>query len=512
MIKIKLISKLGLASLTALPLTLNAADNNKGINILLIVADDMNYNSVGAFGCPIPNTTPNIDKLASQGIRFTNAHVTSAVCQPSRGAIMTGMYGIHSGVEGFEHMTNNYHTLTEYLREDGYLTGMLGKVGHSMPKFDTEHQKFDLCKDQDEIGYGRDPQKYYESSKSLFMKSKNENKPFFLMANSHDPHRPFFGSDEEKNSPKFMEFSNKGLIPKPSKIFKPEEIVVPGFLPDIPEVRKEVAQYYSSVRRCDDTVGEILRALKEAGLEENTLIVFISDNGMSFPYSKTNCYLNSTKTPFIAKWPGTIKSGIDATNFISGIDFLPTFLEVAGIATPNGIDGKSFLPLLKGQQQNGRDMVFTQFYETSGSKRYPMRAVQNKYYGYIFNPWADGHKVFKNESQAGLTFKAMKEAAVQDNGIKQRVDFFLLRVVEEFYDFEKDPDALHNLINNPTYVDKINEMRNEMKSWMIKNNDPALTAFEQRNSKEALQKFMIDDEARTLQRRNIHSGILKKSK
>jgi len=512
MIKIKLMSKLGFASLTALSLTLNAADKNEGINILLIVADDMNYNSVGAFGCPIPNTTPNIDKLASQGIRFSNAHVTSAVCQPSRGAIMTGMYGIHSGVEGFEYMTNNYPTLTEYLRKDGYLTGMLGKVGHSMPKFATEHQQFDLCKDQDEIGYGRDPQKYYEYSKSLFMKSRNEKKPFFLMANSHDPHRPFFGSDQEKNSPKFMEFSNKGLIPNPSKIFNPKEIVVPGFLPDITEVRKEVAQYYSSVRRCDDTVGEIIRALKESGLEENTLTVFISDNGMSFPYSKTNCYLNSTKTPFIAKWPGTIKAGIDATNFISGIDFLPTFLEVAGIATPKGIDGKSFLPLLKGQQQDGRDMVFTQFYETSGSNRYPMRAVQNKYFGYIFNPWADGQKVFKNESQAGLTFKAMKEAAVQSNGIKQRVDFFLLRVVEEFYDFEKDPDALHNLINNPTYADKINKMRNEMKRWMIKNNDPALTAFEKRYSKEALQKFMIDDEARTLQRRNIHSGILKKSK
>lgn len=494
------ILKLGLASLTALSLTVNAADIKKGVNILLIVADDMNYNAIDAFGCPIPNTTPNIDKLARQGVRFTNAHVTSAVSQPSRGAIMTGMYGLHSGVEGFEHMKNNYPSLTEYLRNAGYLTGMLGKVSHSMPKFETEYAKFDLVKDENELGFGRDPQKYYEFTRTFFMMAKRENKPFFMMANSHDPHRPFAGSDDEKKSPQFIESQKKGSIPNPSKIFKPEEIVVPEFLPNLPDVRKEVAQYYSSVRRCDDTMGEILKALKESGLEKNTLIIFISDNGMAFPYSKANCYLNSTKTPFIATWPGFIKAGVDTVNFISGIDFLPTFLEVAGIPIPKNIDGISFLPLLKGQPQGERDKVFTQFYETSGRVRYPMRAVQNKYFGYIFNPWSDGQRVYKNESQSGLTFKAMKEAALQNIEIDHRVKFFQYRVVEEFYDFVKDPDALQNLINDPSYQDEIERMRNELKNWMIKTNDPALEGFEHRNSKELLQKFMEDDVERTIKR------------
>lgn len=502
MINKRSMMRFGLASVAAFSLTTNAANNYKGTNILLIVADDMNYNAVGAFGCLIPNITPNIDKLAEQGVRFTNAHVTSAVCQPSRGAIMTGMYGHHSGIEGFEHYKGNQLTLTEYLRNAGYLTGMLGKVGHSIPKYDTELEKFDLVKDEEELGFGRDPKKYYEFTRTFFMKSKLENKPFFMMANSHDSHRPFAGSDDEKKSPNFLEAKNKGAIPNPSKIFNPEEIVVPEFLPDLPDVRKEVAQYYSSVRRCDDTVGEILKALMESGLEKNTLIVFISDNGMSFPYSKTNCYLNSTKTPFIAKWPAVIKPGVDAINFISGIDFLPTFLEVAGISTPKNIDGSSFLSLLKGQNQKERDKVFTQFYETSGRQRYPMRAVQNKHFGYIFNPWSDGQRIFKNESQAGLTFKAMKEVAVQNNEIKKRVDFFLYRCVEEFYDFEKDPDALQNLINDPIYQGEIDRMRNDMKNWMIKTNDPVLEAFEHHNSKEILQKFMEDDAKRSINRRN----------
>lgn len=508
MIKKSSISKIGMASLTFFSLNVNAGGINKGANILLIVADDMNFNAVGAFGCPVPNTTPNIDKLASQGIRFTHAHVTSAVCQPSRGAIMTGMYGLHSGIEGFEHYTGNSLTLTEYLRNAGYMTGMLGKVTHSIPKYAEEYVKFDLVKDQDELGFGRDPRKYYEFSKLFFLKAKNEKKPFFMMANSHDSHRPFAGSDDEKKAPGFAEALEKSLIPNPSKIFKPEEVVVPGFLPDIPGVRKEVAQYYSSVRRCDDTVGEVLRDLQESGLYKNTLIIFISDNGMSFPYSKTNCYLNSTRTPFIAQWTGVIKHGTDIENFISGIDFLPTFLEIAGVPIPKNIDGTSFLPLLKGEKQEGRDKVFTQFYETSGKKRYPMRAMQNSRFGYIFNPWSDGQRIFRNESQAGLTFNAMKEAAVQNKGIKQRVDFFLLREVEEFYDFEKDPDALHNLISDPLYTKEINGMRNEMRNWMIKNNDFALSFFEQRNSKEALQKFMEEDEVRTIQRRDIKTGSL----
>ncbi len=468
-----------LASFTACFFNVNASDNHTGINILLIMADDMNYNAVGAFGCPVSGTTPNIDKLAGQGILFTNAHVNVAVCQPSRGAIMTGMYGHNSGVEGFEYYKGNEPTMTEYLRSAGYLTGMLGKVSHSMPKFDTELQKFDLVKrgltQNNELGFGRDPQKYYEYARLFFLQAKKENKPFFLMANSHDPHRPFAGSDDEKR--KFKNALDKGLIPSPSKIFTAAEIEVPAFLPDLPDIRKEVAQYYSSVRRCDDTVGKILQALEESGMQENTLVVYISDNGMAFPFAKTNCYLNSTKTPFIARLPGTIVPGTDSVNFISAIDFLPVFLEVAGITPPKDVDGVSFLPLLNGQPQKSRDIVFTQFYETSAKNRYEMRAVQNRQFGYIFNPWSDGKTIFRNESQAGLTYRAMEEAASENEEIAGRVNLFQYRVVEEFYDFRNDPDALHNLIEDPAYRKEISKLKKELNKRMKYSNDPAYSDF-----------------------------------
>src|SRR5262249_35448378 len=143
-----------------------------------------------------------------------------------------------------------------------------------------------------------------------------------------------------------------GGYPAPSRIYKPEEILIPGFLPDLADVRKEMSQYYSSAHRCDETVGQVLRALKESGLEENTLVMFLSDNGISMPFAKSNCYLTSTRTPWIVRWPGKVKAGVvEDQHMISGIDYMPTILETLGLAAPAGMDGRSFLPLLTDGKQ-----------------------------------------------------------------------------------------------------------------------------------------------------------------
>lgn len=476
------------------PIILLIAQEKKP-NILLVVADDMNFDSVGAFGSPVENVTPNLDKLAASGIRFTNAHVNVAVCQPSRGIIMMGLYGHQSGIEGFEHYRGELPTLTERLRSAGYETAMLDKIEHSMPKQKTEEEKFYISKQLQETGMGRDSQVYYNYSNQFLEHVKKVDKPFFFMVNSRDPHRPFAGSASERTNGQFKEyFESGGTYPDPSRIYTPDEIEVPGFLPDIPKVREEIAQYYSSVRRFDDTLGAILRSLEEHHKIDNTLIIFISDNGMAFPFAKTNCYLNSTKTPFIASWPGVISPSVDTINFISGVDFLPTFMEVAGEKIPKEISGKSFLPLLKGRKQKGRDFVFTQFYETSGKVRFQMRAVQDKKYGYIFNPWTTTDKQFRNESMQGLTFNAMKEEAKTNPEVALRVDLFLNRTLEEFYDFENDPNAQHNLINDPNYQDTIKKYRKKLRLWMVKEKDPLLYAFDNKNNLEKVKMYVIRDQ------------------
>lgn len=158
-------------------------------------------------------------------------------------------------------------------------------------------------------------------------------------------------------------------------------------------------------------VGAILNVLDEENLSENTLVMFLSDNGISAPFAKTNCYLNSTSTPWIVRWPGVVKPGTrDKEDFISGIDFMPTVLDICGYNIPGTVDGQSFASILKGGKQENRDKVFTQFYETSGKRRYPMFAVQTAKYGYIFSPWSDGSYKFLNDSQGGIAFKGMVEA------------------------------------------------------------------------------------------------------
>ena len=464
---------------------------NKRPNILLITADDMNWDAPGCFGGRMPEITPNIDRLAAEGMRFEYAHITIAVCQPSRSVLMTGRYPHRNGAEGFQPINRNVPTLQEQLNKAGYMQGILGKVKHLAPP---EKFKWDMVEDFQDLGCGRNPELYYKYAGDFFRQAANQNQPFFLMANSHDPHRPFHGSKQEQR--KFAKVLKD--IPAPSRVYKGEEIEVPGFLADLPNVRKEIAQYYSSVRRCDDTVGAVSRALRESGQAENTLIMFLSDNGMALPFAKTNCYLHSTRTPWIAVWPGRIKTGaVDRQHFISGIDFMPTVLDTAGVPVAGGMDGASFLPVLLGKQQPQRDKVFTQFHQTSARNRYPIRCVQNQRFGYIFNPWSDGRRVFKNESQSGLTFNAMKAAAQQDDSVAARVKLFQYRVLEEFYDFKNDPDGLNNLIDNPDYEEPINEMRKEMQDWMRKTGDPALECFENRNSQAALKKFMAEQDARS---------------
>jgi len=460
------------------------------VNILLITADDLNWNSVGAYGCETPEATPNMDRLAAEGVRFEHAHVTIAVCQPSRGALATGRYPHRSGVEGFEHIRNDVPTITERLRAGGYLCGILGKVGHSTPKIDFE---YDMCVDMDDLGHGRRPDIYERHAREFFERARAEGRPFYLMANSHDPHRPFVGNDPAK----WYEPGDKPAAGPPSRTFTSDEVAVPGFLPDLPEVRREMAEYHGSVRRCDDTVGAVLRALGDAGAEPDTLVMFLSDNGMAFPFSKTNCYLHSTRTPWMVRWPGVVEPGrVDSEHFVSGIDFMPTALEAAGLPLPEGMDGASFVPLLRGERQEGRDRVFTQFHENWARNRFPMRCVQDRRFGYIFNPWSDGERVFKNESQSGRTFKAMREAAATDPAIAARVELFLHRVPEELYDFRNDPDALVNLVDDPEYASDLERLRAELEAWMERTGDAALEAFRNRTSQETVAKFMSDQEAR----------------
>jgi N-sulfoglucosamine sulfohydrolase len=470
---------------------MEAAASEAPLNVLFITADDLNYDSVGAYGCPIPDITPHIDRLARDGMRFNRAHVNIAICQPSRQSIMTGRYPLRNGAEGFDPIDEDVPTLQESLRAAGYLNGILGKEIHLKPKhkfcwdyYITESQLASGA------GIGRSPEKYYAFTQTFLRQAKEGNKPFFLMANIHDPHRPFAGSLQEKQS-----WGHD--LPTVTRTLGGDEITVPGFLPDLPKVRKEVAEYYTSVYRCDQSVGAIMKALEESGFGDNTLVMFMSDNGMAVPFAKANCYLNSTKTPWIVYWPGVVAPGtVDSEHLVSGIDYMPTVLDALGLEPVEGMDGSSFLPILRGAQYAGQNQVFTEFHRTFGLRCYPMRTVHGKRYGYIVNFWAGRTPPMSMDATSGLTFAAMNKAGKTNPEIAARVQLFAHRVLEEFYDFEKDPHALNNLIDHPEYQSEIQKMRDALEEQMTKTQDPALSAFLDRNNAAALDAFMEQQQDR----------------
>lgn len=448
-----------------------AADTERP-NVLLFTADDMHCQSLESFGGKVAGLTPNLDRFAAEGMRFERAHVNVAICQPSRGVLATGRYGHNSGVLGFMHTGRDVPTIMETLREAGYRTGILGKVNHSTPKAD---YRWDFVHDYAELGNGRSPQRYYGYSKEFFAQCRESGQPFYFMVNSHDPHRPYhvpgrkYGQSEE-----------------PSRTYAPSEVEVPGFVPDLPGVREELSYYQNSTRRCDDTFGRVMQALDESGFRDNTLVVFLSDNGIAIPFAKCNVYLASTRTPWIVRWPGVVKPGAaDRQHFISGVDFFPTVLEALGLPTHDGLDGASFLPLLNGEPQEGRDMVFTQIDMKAGGDAVPMRCVQDEHYGYIYNAWSDGRHWYRNNNE-GMTMKAMNQAAETDRAIAARVKVFRYRAPEELYDLEKDPDCIHNLADSPDHQEVLQKYRETLRAWMVRTGDPLLAAFDHRDDRQAV--------------------------
>lgn len=445
-------------------------DDIRRPNILLITADDMDACSPSSFGGPA-GITPNLDRLATEGIRFGRAHVVAAVCQPSRSAIMTGLVPHRNGAEGFEPINDGITLLTQLLADAGYLLGILGKVDHIAP---VDRFGWDLIRSMRDLGLGRDPARYGAAAREFFAQAAEQ--PWFLMANAHDPHRPFSGSKQEQE--KWSE-EERAAIPMPSASYAAHDGELPGFLSDVPGVRQEYGEYLRSVRRCDDVVGAVLEALDETGQTEDTLVLFLSDNGMAFPFAKANCYLRSTLTPLIVRWPGHIVSGrMDTQSLVSSLDFFPTICEIAGLPAPCDLDGISIRALLDGESGIDRHTMFTVFHETSASLRFEMRCAQDRRYGYIWNEWSGRNRTYQAENMEGLSWAAMIEAGARSSEIEERNRFYLERSPEELYDLAVDPHGLHNLADEPSLAEVLQDFRQRLLQWMAEHGDPQLKNFQ----------------------------------
>lgn len=448
-------------------------------NILLLTLDDLNWNSLGQDGTPIAEITPNLDRLAKESLRFEYAFVTSPICQPSRSVWMTGMYPPRNGATGFNPIKPGVATLATMLRGGGYHTGIVNKVTHTPPYKASEWDYFVTERDN---GVGRIPAKMGEQAEAFFRDSALRGKPFFLNLNINDPHRPFAGASDILS--KVDRLSGLHYPDAPKDAYQADAVPAKKFLPDDPEIRKELAQYYTSVHRADQSVGAVLDALEKSGAAPYTVVIVTGDNGMAFPFAKSTLYMNGSRTHLLVRWPGHTPAGsVNKEQMVAGVDIAPTILDIAQVTPPEKLDGRSIMATLNGNIQPSPDKVFTYLANVNTNMIFWMkldfttRAVQTKDRLYIWSPWSNGKASFLSDSMLGITFSRMKELAKTDREVADRVDLYQHRVPEEFFNTVEDPDALHNLDDDPASQAEIAEMRAALLAHLEETKDPALDRF-----------------------------------
>lgn len=431
------------------------------LNLLIITADDMNADS-GGWNGSTAGATPNLDAFAKSAHQFVNGHVTVPICQPGREALMTGRVPHRSGALGFNPIRTDVPTLVESMRDAGYYTAAIAKAAHMAPasKF-----PWDAIGDQN---LGKNPEGFRAKFKEMLQSAAKQGKPFFINANITDPHRPFAGGAAKKKQK--LDDPIGGV-----RVYKPEEVKVPSFLEDIPKVREEVAQYFTSVNRFDHTFGNILAELKAAGRDADTIVLFMSDHGMSFPFSKATVYRNGTWSPVLVRVPGQSEAVVHP-EFVSSVDIMPSLMELLSVKAPEGMDGRSWVPLVKGETQADRHFVITHVNTVSSGKSFAQRCVRTKDRSLMFHAWSGGPVAFRVEAMSGLSFAAMNEST--DPKIQARVKQLLESEPLMLFDLATDPDERRNVIRDAKYAADVSELAEQLLAHMRKTGDPQTKAFE----------------------------------
>ncbi len=459
---------------------LSAQQASNRPNIVLIVSDDHGREAVGCYGNKVVKT-PNIDALAKEGVVFTNAFATVASCSPSRSVLLSGLYSHSNGMYGLqnrEHHFSSYDTvqsLPVLLEKAGYRTARIGKY-HVGPESVYHFQK--VLKDEivdDPNSIGRSPVEMADLCNDFIADSSSQ--PFFLYYATDDPHRS--SAFLPNGSPDFggkvpNPFGNrKGGYPQVTEItYKPEEVTVPPYLTDTRGTREELAQYYQSISRLDQGVGRLIQHLKDAGKWDNTVIIYLSDNGAPFPGSKTNVYEPSLRLPCIMKLPYSTTKNFVQDAMISWVDITPTLLDFAGVPKDSiHKQGRSFKDISTQQNVKGWDEIYASHSFHEITMYYPMRVLRERKYKLIYNVASGLTYPSAADLYNSYTWQWLLNHHINYLG-KRTLQNYLHRPKFELYDLEKDPDELHNLAANPAYAKELERMKLKLKAFQKKTNDP----------------------------------------
>ncbi|MBM3795240.1 MAG: sulfatase [Acidobacteria bacterium] len=425
-------------------------------NVLLMIADDLGLHA-GAYGDRTAST-PHLDRLAADGVRFTNAFCTTASCSASRSVLLSGLQNHANGHYGHAHGEHNLHYLPkvksspELLKAAGYRTGVIAKL-HVNP---LSEFGWDLNATREG---GRDVTRMAEIARDFIQASSS--KPFYLHMGFTDPHRAGQG------------FANRDYRGVTRNRFDPAQVRVPSYLPGNAAVRGEVAEYYEAANRLDQGIGMMMDVLKETGQLDNTLLIFLSDNGMPFANAKTNCYDAGIHLPLIVRAPGQTRRGVVNNGMVSWVDIVPTILDWTSAAGPGyELHGRSILPTLEQENPAGRDEVYFSHTFHEITMYYPMRGARTRQYKYIRNLFPELEYPHASDLWASATWRSVLRDGEKAKVGARPVGAYLHRKGEELYDIARDPHEIDNLAASSAHAATLAELRRKVHDDRERTADP----------------------------------------
>jgi uncharacterized sulfatase len=406
-------------------------------NIVFILADDCSYYDLGAYGSK-DAITPNIDQLAKDGMKFNKCYQSAPMCSPTRHNIYTGLYPVKTGAYPNHTMVDEGTlSVVQYLKPLGYRVALAGKR-HIQPESIFE---FEYLTKGNEVDA-------YPKIDAFVKEAKDGQQPFCLFFCSKEPHSPW----------------NKG----DKSMFPPDNLSLPPFFVDTPETRDNFSRYLAEINYLDWQVGQVLDIIDKNGLKDNTLVIFASEQGNSFPFAKWTCYDVGVHSALIARWPGNIEPNSVFSSIVEYTDLLPTFIEVAGGKPPEILDGISLLNVMKGKEYEHKEYAYslqTTRGISNGSEHYGIRSVVNEQYRYILNLTPEA--TFKNNiTEKDAYWKGWEKAAETDEFAASLVTKYQHRPARELYDVIADPYNMKNLADDPQYQEVVEHLQGKLMDWM----------------------------------------------
>lgn len=409
-------------------------------NIIVFLADDHGQLDSMPYGATDVRT-PNLQRLADAGITFTHAFIASPSCAPSRAAMLTGLMPASNGAENnHTFKRDDVASLPDVLRQLGYQTAAFGKVAHGGK--DTARHGFDVFDEQHDAAFV-----------AKFLGERDASKPLCLFVGTHHPHVPW--PDLEG--------------------YDPAQVQLPPTFVDTPQTREFRARYYSAVTKADMRLGEVLDLAKQHFDPASTLILYTADHGAQWPFGKWNLYDSGIRVPLLAAWSGVIKPGSRTAAMVQWIDLWPTLIAAAGGTVPTGIDGRSFLPVLRAEKSAHREAIFTTHSGDGRMNVYPIRAIRIAEWKLIRNLHPEfAHTTHIDKALArdgGRYWISWHEKAQTDLAAAAIVKRYHERPEVELYDLRADPFEQRNLAADPAHSVRVQEMRARLEAWMTEQGD-----------------------------------------